>query len=206
MLIHVPEDTEAAAAARAAIMADKRLTYGALGLLLVILDHAPKWEADAGELLRRVIKDPSDQRASISALRPLVDELHDLGYLVRTRQEGADGRVLEDVEAFAVPQASPDSGGPHSKQVVYVIGQPGSRIAKIGTTSNLRARLRALQTGHPFRLEVLWSCPGGRRLESWLHKGLAPRRLEGEWFDFDEYDPARLVEDGVRRARIMGVE
>lgn len=203
MLIHIPEDAEAAARARAAIMADERLSLGALGLLLVILDHAPEWRISAGELCVRA----RIREGGMGALRPIMDELYEHRYLVSARGKAGGGRFVERVEAFAVPQEGPaNDESRHPGQVVYVIGQPGSRVAKIGTTSNLRARLRAIQTGYPLRLEVLWSCPGGRRLESWLHSAFESRRLEGEWFDFRDADPALSVMKTVEYARVMGVE
>jgi hypothetical protein len=204
VLIHVPDDPEEAAAARAAIMADERISYGALGLLLVILDHAPAWGGfSAYDLSRRALPGEEGHRELRDAFLPIADELYEHGYLVRASRKGAKGKHSEGIEAFAVPQESPDVGNP--SQVVYVIGQPGQPVAKIGTTSNLRARLRVLQTGSPVRLQVLWSCPGGRRLEAWLHEIYKHWRLEGEWFDFGHSDPALTVASGVASARVMGV-
>jgi hypothetical protein len=203
MLIHVPEDPEAAASARAAIVADRRLTFGAMGLLLVILDHAPEWKVGVAELSRWTNDRRGERSEDPNAVLLLVRELMTHGYFAPSRTNGDSGAVRE-AEVFAVSRVASDLCD--KQQVVYVIGQPGHQIAKVGTTSNLRARLRAIQTGHPFRLQVLWACPGGRRLEAWLHEGLAPRRLQGEWFDFDEFDPVLVVEDGVRKARMMGIE
>lgn len=204
MLIHVPDDPEEAAAARAAIMADERLSYGALGLLLVILDHAPAWGGFSSyDLSRRALPQEEGYRELHDAFFPIIDELYEHGYLVRTRRQGAKGKFIEDIEAFAVPQGAPAVDDP--SQVVYVIGQPGQSVVKIGTTSNLRARLRVIQTGSPVRLQILWSGPGGRRLESWLHDIFKHWRLEGEWFDFHDSDPVASVKKVVEQGRIMGV-
>lgn len=207
MWIYLPEDPADAAKARADIVADDRLSFGAIGLLLVILDHAPEWsqgpewEVEAANLSRRAQVRHGERGEDPKAAVSLVFELVAHGYIVPVETNG-DGRVVRDAEVYAIPQVIREGD---KQQVVYVIGRRGSPIAKIGTTSNLRARLRAIQTGHPFRLEVLWSCPGGRRLEAWLHQGLAPRRLEGEWFDFDDLDPVRLVKAGVKVARRRGI-
>lgn len=204
MLIHVPDDPVVAAEARAAIVADSRLTFGALGLLLVILDHAPEWRVNVGGLAQWVRDRRGEEAEDPVVVRNLFLELVVHGYIDFTRPLDADGNPIEQVEVFTVPQrVSPDGD---KRQVVYVIGQPGQRVAKIGTTSNLRARLRAIQTGCPVRLEVLWTCPGGRVLESWLHRAFGERRLEGEWFDFGEYDPVLSVQKTVEQARIMGIE
>lgn len=203
MMINALHD-EAAASARAAIVADGRLTFAAMGLLLVILDHAPAWSVNFDTLSRWTQDRRGERGEGHEALRLLLAELESHGYLICTRPHSDDDRLICDVIVNAVPTEASRQGNKH--QVLYVIGHPQHRIAKIGITTNLSARLRAIQTGHPFRLEVLWSCPGGRRLEAWLHEGLALRRLKGEWFDFEEFDPVLVVKDGVRRARMMGVE
>jgi hypothetical protein len=203
MLIHVPEDPEAAASARAAIVADGRLSFGAMGLLMVILDHAPEWRISVPTLSRWAQDQRGGRGEGVGLCGELIRELVANGYVSFNRPNGIDGATVGGTEVHAVPLPMP---GDKKPQVVYVIGRPGWRIAKIGTTSNLRARLRTIQTGSPVRLEVLWSCPGGRRLESWLHEGLAGWRLTGEWFDFEEFDPALVVKDGVRKARMFGVE
>lgn len=194
----------AAARARAAIVADGRLTFGAMGLLLVILDHGPAWSVNFDTLSLWTQDRRGERGEAHEGLRLLLAELESHGYLICTRPHSDDDRLICDVIVNAVPTKTSLQG--NKQQVLYVIGNPKHRIAKIGITTNLPARLRTIQTGHPFRLEVLWSCPGGRRLESWLHEGLAARRLTGEWFDFGEFDPVFVVRDGVRRARVMGVE
>lgn len=203
MLIHVPDDPEEAAAARDAIVADERLSYGALGLLLVILEHAPEWDVSVGILMQRARDRRGDEGERFGALRPILDELYDNGYLLRTDRR-VGGKLVQNIEAFAVPEG-PQGVSSHPDQVVYVIGQYGSGVVKIGTTSNLRARLRTIQTGSPVRLEVLWSCPGGRNLEAYLHDAFSPLRLEGEWFDFGQYNPISSAQRMVEHARLMGV-
>lgn len=76
--------------------------------------------------------------------------------------------------------------------IVYVLGTPGSRTVKIGTTTNLRKRLGDIQRMSPVPLEALWTCPGGRDLETQLHRHFKDLRLHGEWFEF-RADPVRLV-------------
>lgn len=205
MLIHVPDDPEEAAAVRAAIIADGRLTFGALGLLLVLLDHAPEWRVNIDTLASWARQQRGRYAEGPETVRVLFAELLAYGYLAPARPSGGDGKSAGPLEVFAVPQAARDQDEGH--QVVYVIGQPGRRVVKIGTTSNLHARLRSLQTASPVRLEVLWAGRGGRRLEAWLHNELESLRLEGEWFDFrDEEDPGLSVIALVEKARRMGIE
>ncbi len=80
---------------------------------------------------------------------------------------------------------------------VYVIGPPGSGRVKIGTSLNPQKRLKELQTGNPDRLEVLWAAPGGRDLESALHRTFSAYRIEGEWFDFGTIEPVGAIPRAV---------
>ncbi|MEH0582845.1 GIY-YIG nuclease family protein [Streptomyces sp. B21-106] len=86
-----------------------------------------------------------------------------------------------------------------SSSVVYAIGSPEHRFAKIGTTSNLAGRLAALQTSSPFPLHVLWQCQGGHELERTLHGHLSRFRVRGEWFDFGDTDPSDAIAEAMRR-------
>jgi hypothetical protein len=71
---------------------------------------------------------------------------------------------------------------------VYVIRaeSPAGRI-KIGVTTNIHARLAALQTASPVKLEVIAWKPGARRVfEQALHGEFADHRIHGEWFQVDD--------------------
>ncbi|MER6503708.1 GIY-YIG nuclease family protein [Streptomyces sp. NPDC001455] len=92
------------------------------------------------------------------------------------------------------------SSKPSGSSFVYVIGPPGSNRVKIGTSNNPEKRLKELQTGNPDRLEVLWSTPGGRELESMLHRAFAAYRVEGEWFDFGGVEPVGAIPHAVQTA------
>lgn len=64
-------------------------------------------------------------------------------------------------------------------------------MVKIGSTYEIDARLRSLQTGCPYPLKVLAIMPGGRQLEKELQKRFASYLEMGEWFslkgDLKEY-------------------
>lgn len=81
--------------------------------------------------------------------------------------------------------------------LVYVIGAPRTRVVKIGRSVDVTRRLPMIQTGHPERLELLWSTPGGPLLEGWLHAEFSAYRLHGEWFDFGDEDPVGTVRRAV---------
>ena len=77
--------------------------------------------------------------------------------------------------------------------VVYAIGPAESSVVKIGTTEGIRERLRGIQNGSPHKLHVRWQFGGDSALERFLHERFAHLRLEGEWFDFGEDDPAEMI-------------
>lgn len=79
---------------------------------------------------------------------------------------------------------------------VYVIGEPGSPIVKIGVSNDVQRRLREIQANSPIPLKVLWTSPGGLALERALHQHFADQRTHGEWFAFDA-DPATVVRNAV---------
>lgn len=65
---------------------------------------------------------------------------------------------------------------------ISIADDPAAPV-KIGHTSqDASARLAALQTGHPQRLAVLATVPGGYDVENELHRAFATDRLHGEWF------------------------
>jgi hypothetical protein len=81
------------------------------------------------------------------------------------------------------------------KEVVYFI-RAGNAV-KIGRTTNLSGRLKALATGSAVPLEVLAAVPGGRELEARLHRRWRHLHLRGEWFRADE----ALVRSAREQAR-----
>lgn len=70
------------------------------------------------------------------------------------------------------------------RPVVYFIGTElrVGREIKIGFTRNIKARLSTIQTGHPEKLQVFATVPGGPDKEEYYHKRWRTRRRQGEWF------------------------
>ena len=69
---------------------------------------------------------------------------------------------------------------------IYAIGASGTSLVKIGYAKNVERRLRTLQTGHPFVLQVLASIAvdaDAQGIERQVHVFLAGERRRGEWFE-----------------------
>lgn len=75
---------------------------------------------------------------------------------------------------------------------VYVIAGGGRRV-KIGYSTDMAARLAALQSGSPQQLRILATHLGSPALESWLHKRFGRYRTHGEWFDLSSANLALLL-------------
>jgi len=70
------------------------------------------------------------------------------------------------------------------RSCVYMLTD-GRRV-KIGTTTDLKARMSALSGACGVRLEILRVIEhAGPRVERWLHSKFASKRLHGEWFQYD---------------------
>ena len=70
---------------------------------------------------------------------------------------------------------------------------------KIGYTRNkatLKKRVKALQTGNPEKIHIVDYFPTkhGRKIETTLHTIYSQKRLEGEWFDLEDYDVKNFIE------------
>jgi hypothetical protein len=76
-------------------------------------------------------------------------------------------------------------------EVVYLIGGKDTGHTKIGRAADASRRLRGIQTTSPYRLEVLWTHPGGAKLEAEFHRHFSDRHVSGEWFDFGSAEAAK---------------
>lgn len=80
------------------------------------------------------------------------------------------------------------------ESVVYFV-QAGEFI-KIGTTTNLRARIAALQNGSPFPITLLHTLPGACEKERAIQKHFYEFRIRGEWYE-DAPELRRFIEKGI---------
>jgi hypothetical protein len=91
-----------------------------------------------------------------------------------------------------------------SKSVVYFITPIHSRRVKIGVTTNVEKRLKALQTGHHAKLAVLLIIPGDSIAERSLHNRFKKDHELGEWFVLSDAIKAFIIENGGERLAPSG--
>ncbi len=72
------------------------------------------------------------------------------------------------------------NGDTEGERVYFV--RFGNKI-KIGRAKDVKARLRSLQAMSPVPLKLLWSQPGGARIELQYHHKFKDCRAHGEWFE-----------------------
>lgn len=87
-------------------------------------------------------------------------------------------KLEETLKLWRVMPIASDEG------CVYFIRSEKTHAIKIGfTAGKIEDRLSALQTAHPYKLQVLATSRGNREYEKALHARFAQLRLEGEWFE-----------------------
>ncbi len=93
------------------------------------------------------------------------------------RVVGDSGRFVADVW----PQEKPGAN-----DVVYFIQPINGGPIKIGWSSDVKRRLAALNSAHPYELTILGTIRGSVRDERRLHHRFSSGRLQGEWFEPSE--------------------
>jgi hypothetical protein len=90
-----------------------------------------------------------------------------------------------------------------SEPGVYFIQASQSGLVKIGWTSNLTARLSALQVGSAEKLEVLRfvRCEAPDVFEGELHRRFAHARRHGEWFAISSSEVDAIEKEGSSDVR-----
>lgn len=199
LTIHRQEDAAAALAAEDAVLEDRRLSYAARGLLLRALRSGPQWDVNADGLSSAAKEARGDRAEGRRTMRILFGELEKVGYLRRTKRRKTTGEFYTLLEVFDAPCSGEYEGPTHGTppyetwERVYVVGEPGSSIVKIGTTTNTASRLDALQHAHGKPLVYRWLYNGNVELEYHLHRRFRSLALGREWFDFKDSDPVASV-------------
>jgi hypothetical protein len=87
---------------------------------------------------------------------------------------------------------------------VYVICIDGLTPIKVGKAKDVTTRMAELQTGCPYRLELLHVLVGGLDLERELHQMLGyQERLVGEWFDGPAIDGFLRLIEGIAADMVL---
>ncbi len=82
---------------------------------------------------------------------------------------------------------------------VYILSSEKTKLTKIGYSSNVRQRIKALQNSGPDGLILKCLIRGGIETESMLHKKYASKRKHGEWFSLSEEDIQSLQSISVNQ-------
>ena len=101
------------------------------------------------------------------------------------------GNILEQAglthdaskSACVLPESGDDECGYNG--VVYFVRTKGADLMKIGYSTSLDNRLKALQTSSPFPLFLFAKMPGDESIESKIHQEFSHLRMTGEWFRID---------------------
>lgn len=84
-----------------------------------------------------------------------------------------NGSAKEYLSKVVIPESS-----------VYAIGNIDEGYVKIGYTTDVDSRIKQIQTGCPFKIEVIEIWHGlTRKDEKTLHKAYDRYRTNGEWFE-----------------------
>lgn len=78
---------------------------------------------------------------------------------------------------------------------LYIIGNISKEICKIGISDTPEKRLKSIQTGCPYKVNILSYYPDlDYKTEKDLHRRFRESRLRGEWFRIND-EIRKLIED-----------
>ena len=71
--------------------------------------------------------------------------------------------------------------------MIYLVKAEGTNLYKIGYTGGkAKSRVKAMQTGCPYRLSIIKEVEGSQCREKLLHEAFLGKRKQGEWFELDD--------------------
>lgn len=150
----------------------RRRLAACIGRSVKTVDRATARLEERGLLEVERRRDPDNPMSNLPSAYKLLDQAGDW----KKRLSLLDSNSARDHQSF-----------------VYLVGTPGSPVAKIGVTRKLAARVRGLQNASSEPVELLWRTQGDRRKEAWLHGQFHNLRMHGEWFNFGDLDPVATV-------------
>ncbi|NRF60890.1 GIY-YIG nuclease family protein [Vibrio coralliilyticus] len=150
------------------------------------------WLKQIDEACHSSFKSPYDLQEHLDKIASALHEI--------TRDTGESYPWLETMLTQSVMYNSLQAGKEHgqsklldSDTSVYLIKAVDSKIYKIGATTELDKRIKALQNFHHERLELIASGKGGKKLEKELHKQFAHLQVKGEWFKLSDKELDEIV-------------
>lgn len=88
--------------------------------------------------------------------------------------------------------------------MIYLINGKCSAMYKIGYTENsIESRMKALQTGCPYKLKLIKNIQGGFAIEKMLHEKYKTNRKQGEWFEFKNINPVVKYMDDISNNKVI---
>lgn len=149
-----------------------------LGLKDLEVSKAFERLIDAGVMVRETVTNEDGSTTVSYNLIDLVPQYHYSG----------QARPPFEAQPELIAQPIPEKNKPTCKGFVYIV--EGGGYFKIGCTTNLSQRIKALTVKAPFTLDVRVVIPSldiyGTELE--LHRRFAKKHRRGEWFDLDLKD------------------
>jgi hypothetical protein len=116
---------------------------------------------------------------------------HDVRHMLSVLSERPDGCIVADSrwmevtqdEAFEEERAK-DAG----RAQVYFIRVKGTKMVKVGFTTNINQRMITLQMANPGELELEFGflTPKYKQYQKALHTHLQGKHVRGEWFGLEE--------------------
>lgn len=76
------------------------------------------------------------------------------------------------------------------REVIYLANVIGTDLYKIGVTTNVSNRIRAIQTYNALKVSIYatYKCQCGYRAETYLHNMFKKKNTNGEWFTLNNND------------------
>lgn len=116
------------------------------------------------------------------------EDYEDIGWTVSKQAEYFVAAAIHGYEKWGKHDGETIYGPVDGFVYFITIGAPYVTHVKIGyTAKNPFARMKDLQTGCPFKMQMLGFLVGNMGHEKELHAVLKEYRLEGEWFEYSDY-------------------
>lgn len=176
-----------------AVVCDSRLSFAARGLLAYLLSKPDDWEVRMSDVLK---EGNIGRDKCYSLFRELV--LH--GYMHRIKFKKPDGTFSWNCTVYESPTILAENFIPEKKwngSFVYLL--KCGNFYKIGVGGNLRKRISSIQTGNPYKVELIhaWDFieeEVAYEIEAELHKKYIKNRKQGEWFTLTNKEVKDFIE------------